>query len=249
MAFGISAATYLVAGSALAGGMIASSGAKSAASTQAASADRAADLNWQQYQQTREDQAPWRAAGTTALSSLTGGLQPGGEFAKSFSMNDYQADPGYQFRLDQGEKGINNAATARGSRYSGATLKALARFNSDQASQEYGKAYDRFNNDVGTRFNRLATVAGIGQTAIQQTAAAGTSAAATTGQAIQDAGTARASGYVGTGNAMNGALGQVGNYYALKSLLPKSQGFDPYQYDPPTNYGTGGGKYVENVVF
>lgn len=222
MAFGISASTYLIAGSALAGGLIASKGSKDAASTQAASADRAADLGWQQYQQTREDQAPWRAAGTAALSQLTGGLQPGGEYMRPFSMADYQADPGYAFRLSEGEKGITRAATAGGSRYSGATLKALARFNSDQASQEYGKAYDRYNNDVSTRFNRLASVAGIGQTATNQTAAAGAQAVGQVGQAIQDAGTARASGYVGTGNAINGALGQVGNYVALQSLLPKT---------------------------
>jgi hypothetical protein len=45
-----------------------------------------------------------------AVVSLTGGLAPGGEFTKSFTMDDYQADPGYQFRLSEGEKGINNAA-------------------------------------------------------------------------------------------------------------------------------------------
>jgi hypothetical protein len=237
MAFGISAATYVVAGSALAGGLIAANGAKSAASTQAASADRAAQLSWDQYEQTREDQAPWRAAGSAALSQLAGGLQPGGDYNRSFSMSDYQADPGYQFRLSEGEKGINAAATARGSRYSGATLKALARFNSDQASQEYGKAYDRYNNDVSTRFNRLASVAGVGQTAVNQTAAAGAQAAGVAGQAIQDAGTARASGYVGTGNAVNGALGQVGNYVALQSLLPKT---------PPTGAASG---TVANVLY
>lgn len=218
MSWGVVAAV----GGSIVGGVIASNGAKSAASTQAASADRAADLNWQQYQQTREDQAPWREAGTVALSQLTGGLKPGGEYNRSFTMADYQADPGYQFRLSEGQKGINNAAAARGSRYSGATLKALARFNSDQASQEYNASYNRYNNDVTTRFNRLASVAGVGQTATNQTAAAGASAAATTGQAIQDAGTARASGYVGTANAVNGALGQVGNYYTLQSLLPKN---------------------------
>jgi hypothetical protein len=207
---------------AVAGGYIASQGAKSAANTQAASADRAADLNWQQYQQTREDQAPWREAGTVALSQLTGGLQPGGEYNHSFTMDDYQADPGYQFRLSEGQKGITNAAAARGAGYSGATLKALARFNSDQASQEYGNAYNRFETDIGNRFSRQASVAGIGQAATNQTAAAGSSAAASTGQAIQDAGTARASGYVGSGNAINGALGTVSNYYTLQSLLPKA---------------------------
>jgi hypothetical protein len=214
-------AAAVVAGS-IGGALISSSASKSAANTQAAAADKAGELSYQQYLQTREDQAPWRTAGTAALSSMTGGLAPGGEFTKPFTMANYQADPGYQFRLDQGEKGINNAAAARGSKYSGATLKALARFNSDQASQEYGNAYSRYNNDVTTRFNRLASVAGVGQTATNATSAAGQTYAAQAGDAIQSAGTARASGYVGTANAVNGAVGQIGNYYMLNSLLPKA---------------------------
>ena len=243
-------AAAVVAGS-IGGALISSSASKSAAGTQAAAADKAGALSYQQYLQTREDQAPWRAAGTSALSSLTGGLQAGGEFTKSFTMGDYQADPGYQFRLDQGEKGINNAAAARGSRYSGATLKALARFNSDQASQEYGKAYDRYNNDVSTRFNRLASVAGVGQTATNQTSAAGQAYATQAGDAIQSAGTARASGYVGTANAVNGAVGQIGNYYMLNSLLPKTSTagatYDPYAANTSAYNATPGS--VANVLY
>jgi hypothetical protein len=239
-------AAAVVAGS-IGGALISSSASKSAANTQAAAADRAADLSYQQYLQTREDQAPWRAAGTTALSALTGGLAPGGEFTKSFGMSDYQADPGYQFRLSEGEKGINNAAAARGSRYSGATLKALARFNSDQASQEYGNAYSRYNNDVTTRFNRLASVAGVGQTATNLTSAAGQTYAGQAGDAIQSAGTARASGYVGTANAVNGAVGQIGNYYMLNSLLPKNAGVNT-SYMSPDAASTPSGA-VSNVLY
>lgn len=205
---------------AIAGGVIASKGAKSAANTQANAADRAAQLQQQQFEQTRADQAPWRAAGQTALSSLVAGLAPGGQFTNTFGMDDFQADPGYQFRLQEGQRGINSAAAARGASYSGATLKALSRFNSNQASQEYGAAYNRFNNDQNTLFNRYSGVAGTGQAATNQVSAAGQAYANNAGQAIQDAGTARASGYVGTGNAINGAIGQLGNYYALNSLLP-----------------------------
>lgn len=204
---------------AVAGGAIASSGAKKAANTQAASADRSADMQMQQYQQTRADQAPWRAAGETALSSLTGGLAAGGEFNRAFTMADYQQDPGYQFRLQQGQQGIEAASVANGSRYSGATLKALNRFNSNQASQEYSNAYNRYNNDVASRFNRLASVAGVGQTATNQTAAAGQAAVSNAGNAIQNAGAARASGYIGSGNAINGTLGTLANNYALSSMM------------------------------
>lgn len=217
-------AAIIPAVAAIGGAVIASKGAKSAANTQAAAADRASDLQYQQYQQTRADQAPWRAAGETALSSLVAGLAPGGQFTKTFGMADYQADPGYQFRLQEGKKGINTAAAARGASYSGATLKALNRFNSNQASQEYGAAYNRFNNDQTTLYNRYSGLAGTGQAATNQITAAGQNYAGQAGQAIQDAGTARASGYVGAGNAVNGALGQIGNFYALQSLLPQLKG-------------------------
>jgi len=239
-------AAAVVAGS-IGGALISSSASKSAAGEQADAADRASNLSYQQYLQTREDQAPWRTAGTTALSQLTGGLAPGGEFMKPFSMSDYQADPGYQFRLSEGEKGIGRAAAARGASYSGATLKALARFNSDQASQEYGKAYDRYNNDVSTRFNRLASVAGVGQTATNMTSQAGQTYAGQAGQAIQDAGTARASGYVGTANAVNGAVGQIGNYYMLNSLLPKNPAVNA-GYMSPDAVSTPPGA-VSNVLY
>lgn len=237
-------AAAVVAGS-IGGALISSVASGNAADKQADSADRAADLSHDQYMQAREDQAPWRQAGAGALSQLAGGLQAGGEFNRSFTMADYQADPGYQFRLSEGERGINNSAAARGSKYSGATLKALNRFNSDQASQEYGKSYDRFNNDVSTRFNRLASVAGVGQTATNMTTQAGQTYAGQAGQAIQDAGTARASGYVGTANAVNSAAGQIGNYYMLNSMLPKTigaAGFDPVAA------GTSAGA-VSNVLY
>ena len=91
-------------------------------------------------------------------------------------MDDYQQDPGYQFRLSEGENGINRAATASGSRYSGATLKALSRFNSNQASQEYGNAYNRYQTDQGNQFNRLSSLAGTGQTSVAQAGQAGQNA-------------------------------------------------------------------------
>jgi hypothetical protein len=239
-----------VVGAGIGGALISSSASRSAANSQADAADRASGLSYQQYLQTREDQAPWRAAGTAALSSLTGGLQPGGEFTKSFTMDDFHADPGYQFRIQQGEQAIQRAAAARGAGYSGATLKALARFNSDQASQEYNNSYNRFNNDLTTKFNRYASVAGVGQTATNQTQAAGQVYAGQAGQAIQDAGTARASGYVGTANAVNNAVGQIGNYYPLQSLLPKAPAaatYDPYAANTAA-YSTPSGA-VSNVLY
>jgi hypothetical protein len=52
-------------------------------------------------------------------------------------------DPGFQFRMNEGNKAIQRAAAAKGTVLTGGTLKALQRFNSDLASQEYGNVYNR----------------------------------------------------------------------------------------------------------
>ena len=64
-----------------------------------------------------------------------------------FGTADFQVDPGYAFRTSEGLKATANTSNARNGSYSGATLKALERFGQDNASQEYGRASDRFNTD------------------------------------------------------------------------------------------------------
>ncbi len=93
---------------------------------------------------------------------LAKGGKTEGDLFRNFTMQDYQADPGYQFRLDQGNKALNNSAAARGSLLSGATLKAIADYNSGAASQEYGAAQNRFSgnqalaqNAQNTAFNQF----------------------------------------------------------------------------------------------
>lgn len=235
-----------VAAAAIGGAVVSGVAANSAAKKQAGAADRASELSDAQYKQTREDQlaaaaqaradnAPYREAGYGALSQLVGGTQPGGQFVKPFSMEDYQQDPGYQFRLAEGEQGINRAANASGSRYSGATLKALARFNSNQASQEYGNAFNRYTSQQGNAYNRLAGLSGTGQTAVAGTNAANNSAmnsitsaglanANAQGQAAQNAAAATASGYVGTANSINGAIGTISNAYQQQQYLNSLKG-------------------------
>ncbi len=226
---------------AVGGALISNAGSKKAAGIQAGASDRASALSDAQYQQTRKDQLaqyaqvrkdqqPYRDAAYPSLANLSKGLRPGGQYARNFGMSDFQADPGYQFRLQQGEQGINRAASARGGQYSGATLKALARFNQDMGSQEYGNAYSRFNTDRTTQFNRNATLAGIGQTANTAVGNAGNAAygtiasagqnnAAQQGAAIQNAGEARASGYVGTANAIGSGIKQLYNGYQQQQAL------------------------------
>lgn len=210
MSWGIVAA----AGGAIVGGLISADGAKSAANTQAGAADNAAQLNMDQFNITRADQAPWRQAGQQALSTLSTGLNPGGEFNTPFTMADYTADPGYQFRLQQGQQGIQRSAAVTGGMNSGAVLKALDRFNSDQASQEFGNAYSRYETDLGNRYTRLAQIAQLGQSANASTGALGQAATSGAASALQDSAAATASGTIGATKAINGTLSSLYNNYA-----------------------------------
>lgn len=222
----------IIGGAAIASAGIGAVSASKAAKAQTKAANSAnavtlkqLEQQQKQYEQDRTDLAPYREAGYTALGQLGRGTVDGGEFNRNFTMADYQADPGYQFRLDQGNRGVQASAAAKGGVLSGATEKALARYNQDYASNEYGAAYNRFNNDATTRFNRLSAIAGVGQTATNtgiqagaNNSAAQMAGAQAIGNNITGAGNARASQYVATGNAIGNGLGQVSQYLQLKDL-------------------------------
>ncbi len=227
-----------VIGSAVVGGVAANRGARTqanaaqdASNAQLQAQRESNDLQREMYNQNREDMQPWREAGMGQLSQLTAGLNPGGQFNRNFGMADFQADPGYAFRQAEGQKAIDNSAASRGSALSGATLKALTRFGQDTASSEYQNSYNRWNNDVSNRFNRISGVAGTGQQATQQIGAYGQSTASNIAQGNMNtannvagntigAGNARASGYVGMANAITGG---VSNYLTL-GMLGKTGG-------------------------
>lgn len=185
-----------------------------------------------EYNLSREDLAPFREAGYTALGQLGRGTVDGGEFNRNFTMADFNKDPGYEFRRAEGQRGVEASAAARGGILSGGTLKALDRYNQDYASQEYGTAYNRYNNDLTTRFNRLSSLAGTGQTATNTGISASQANVAQQQQGVNNitnniaaAGNARASQYVSAGNAVGNAAGQVGNYVALKSFIGNGGGY------------------------
>lgn len=190
-----------------------------AAGAQEAAANTASATQLQMYNQTRADQAPWRAAGGTAVGQLSAGTAAGGEFNRNFTMADFNADPGYQFRMDQGSRALQASAAARGGLLSGGTLKALDRYGQDYGSNEYSNAYNRYNNDQSTRFNRLSSIAGLGQTSTAQTGAAGTAAANQISSAQLGYGNAAAAGYISQGNAISNGASSLGNFYLQQQYL------------------------------
>jgi hypothetical protein len=222
--------TFWVAGAVVVSSAIGSSAAKSAASTQSAAADRAAELQNEQFQQTRQDYAPYREAGYNALANLqrTAGNVPG---AFKFGAGDYQADPGYAFRLSEGQKALDRQAAARGGLISGGALKAAQRYGQEMGSQEFQNAYNRAFTGYGTEvarenqlYNRQAALAGIGQTATGQVAQAGQNYANTAGNLITGGAAAQAAGQVGQANAITGGLGTYLNYSQGNALTNALRG-------------------------
>lgn len=208
-----------VVGSAVVGAAVSADSSRHAANTQADAAREANDTQMAQYNQTREDQAPWREAGQNALSQLVAGTQPGGQFMRNFTAADFQTDPGYQFRLSEGMKGINNSAAARGGLLSGAALKAANQYNQNFASNEFSNAYNRFNTNRDAGYNKLASLSGVGQTATNQVDAAGQNMANQVSENTIGVGNARASSYIGGANAVNGAISTATNGYMNNQLM------------------------------
>jgi hypothetical protein len=216
-------ATAVVA-SAVIGGVVASDSSRRAANAQKDAANKASQTELEQYYQNREDMQPWREAGAGALGQLTAGTAAGGDFNRDFTLADFTKDPGYDFRQQQGQRGVEASAAARGGLLNGGTLKALTRYNQDYASGEYQNAYNRFNNDRTQRFNRLASLAGVGQTATRDVAQMGSNTASNVAGNIIGAGNAQASSYVGQGNAISGAANTLGNFAMNKYYMSQMPG-------------------------
>ena len=192
----ITLAALIAAGGSIIGGLFGSNAADKAAKAQGDAANRAIDLQKATIAQARLDAAPWLDAGKKALSQYMGELGMGGAGFQS----QFQATPGYQYQVDEAEKGAVNHLSALGMKNSGAALKALTKLRSGLANQEY-------SNYLG----RISGVAGVGQNQVNQTNSLAQNSALNTGQLMQDAGAARASGYVGAANAWTGALNNMGN--------------------------------------
>jgi hypothetical protein len=132
--------------------------------------------------------SPYAEAGgraITGLEELAGAKAPGAA--------DLEFDPGYQFRLSEGERALQRSAAARGGLQGGGTLRALTRYSQGEASQEYAAAFDRFMRGQTARRETLGTLAGYGARAGE--------AMATNVQ--RGAGAAAEFGYQGLLNAAN----------------------------------------------
>ncbi len=197
---------------AIVGAAVVGAGATLIAGSKAAKAQKQAATQQIDYaerrdEQTRADYAPWREAGSRALSILdrtygTNG-QPGDRSA-------FETSPGYEFRRDEGLRATDRSFASRGLLNSGAADKARMRYGEGLAASEYGDWW-----------NRTAGLAGVGQAATNSTTQAGMGYAGMANNAIGQAGAARASSYANTGSAINSGINNVLSAY----LYSRNGGF------------------------
>lgn len=187
--------TAVMAGGSILGGVLGKSSAKKAANAQVKLGEQALALQKQMYDQSRADLAPWREAGGTAIKGGLAMLMPG---------YDYTTSPGYQFRMDEGNRAIENSAAAKGMLMSGGTLKDIDRFSQGLAADDY--------ND---QFNRMMAVASGGQQAATSGANAAQGYANSASGIMQGIGQAKASGYAGQNQAMQGSLSNLFSIFGM----------------------------------
>jgi hypothetical protein len=188
------------------------------------------DMYTQARDQQRADMDPWRTAGAGALSELGSD-----DFRRDFTAKDMELDPGYAFRMGEAQKAIERSAAAKGGLQSGGTMKALARFGQDYASNEYDKAFNRFNANRNTRFSRLSTIAGMGQNAAagmgagsmnaaSGMAAAGGNYAGAVGSNTMGAANAAGAAGMASANSWSNSLSGIGRMGMEAALMPKIWG-------------------------
>ena len=214
-------------GATLASGYMQGQAAKDAANTVAGGARYAADINKQMFDITNANLAPYREAGTTTLKDL---LARTPELTKAYTAEDFNQgiDPGYQFRLAQGQKALENQYNRGGGLVSGNVMQGMQDYTQGQASQEFANAFGRNATTQTNIFNRLKSIADMGLGAAGTTANAATSAGESMGSAAIAGSQAQGAGQIGQAKAYGNTLSGMANYATL-----------PYYMQQPTQQGYG----------
>lgn len=109
-------------------------GAEKAEDKQFAASQQALTEARARYAEAQKNLSPFMQTGQGANDVLARLFGLNGQPA---DMSAFQASPGYQFRLSEGQKALENSAAARGGLFSGAAGKALTNYGQNSASQEF----------------------------------------------------------------------------------------------------------------
>lgn len=162
-----------------------------------------------------------------------------------FGREDFQADPGFQFRLKLGQKALDRKAAAGGRFFSGSALTGASNFAGAMASDEYGNAFTRAINTFGTnegnrrgafalnegnRFgafqsnfnnavNPLLSLAGAATLGSQNLGAAGANVANAVGTNLTNNANAQGAAGIAGANAISGGLTGAANSFQQNQLM------------------------------
>lgn len=172
----------------------ASGSAKDALNAQEQGNQAAIGEQQREYNQTRADQLPFLTAGYGALDKENAFLNG--------DTSGFDKSPDYLFSLNQGIGALDKSAAARGSLYSGghsADLTQFAEWNANQFANNY--------------WNKLAGMAGQGQTTAGNLGSFGANMANNVSNLDNASGNARASSYLQQGNIAGQKAGVLGNAF------------------------------------
>ena len=188
-------------------GIAAANAAEAASEQQSQAAQNALQLQRDMFEYQKGLLEPYRTAGTAALKRLEGALGLGGPAQPQQTL---EMDPGYGFRLGEGMKALERMQSARGNMLSGGAMKAGTEYAQKFASGEYNNAY-----------NRLANIAGLGQTTGTQLGNAASQFSTNAGNVMGQEANALAAGRIGRGSAY--AQGIQGGLNAYSNYLDRQQ--------------------------
>jgi hypothetical protein len=145
----------------------------------------------------------------------------------SGDFSSFKESPAYGWQVQQGNLALQNGATRNGNLWGGGTDSDRISFGQGLASQEYGNFY-----------NRIASMAGVGQTAAQNLAGLGQNYAQMNGNAYQNQANASRESIYGQANAWGNAIGGLANVagtYFGQRQQPQQQGYGAFA--PQQGYG------------
>lgn len=177
---------------------LSSKGAKKASGAQVDANTQAIAQQRDSLQQANVLQQPYRDLGTSGINDLMK--------VNSGDYTGFNSSPDYLYARDEALKGVQGGAAARGGLYSGAAGRELERVAGGLASE-----------NLGTYRNSLFQTIGVGQNATNATTNATLNTGNNISNALMNQGDARASGIVGSTNAITGGIDQIagalGDYY------------------------------------
>lgn len=169
-----------------------------------------------------------------------------GKYARDFGMSDFQADPGYAFRLAEGQKALERTAAARGGLLSGAALKAATRYGQEAGSQEFTNAFNRYQTNRANQLNPLQSLANQAQTSANTIGSAAGQYGSNVGNLYLGQGEAQGNALLAGARARGSAYQGIGELYGrtqpnFGSLFGggSSAASSPAYYDPYAQFGYG----------